>query len=92
LCATEGLQSCNGIRSGAVDVVVGTELLRQFRLVGAASNCCNLKPHVASVLDTQMTQTANAKHGNNIANLCPCVSESAERRKACAQQRRSGSR
>ena len=32
-------------------------------------NCYNLKTHLASVLYTQMTQTADDNHGNKIADL-----------------------
>jgi hypothetical protein len=42
--------------------VVGAELLRQFRLVGAVVNRRDLEPHVPGILQAQMTKAADTKH------------------------------
>src|SRR5262249_56713358 len=52
LGAAERLQSCCGIGSGAVDIVVRTELLGQVRRAGATSNRRHFESHVPSVLHT----------------------------------------
>ena len=88
LGAAERLQSRGGVGRGAVDVVVGAELLRQFRLVGTAGNRRDLEPHVPGVLDTQMAEAADPEHGDKIAGLRRRVSQGAERRESRAQQRR----
>jgi hypothetical protein len=71
-----------------VDVVVGAELLRQFRLVRATGNRDDLEPHVPGILHAQMTQAAYTDHSDKITSLCWCVSQRAERREPRAQQRR----
>src|SRR6516225_4232368 len=84
----ERLQSLSGVSSGAVNVMVGAELLRQFHLVGSTGNRRDLEPHVPGILHSQMTQAANTKHSDKITRLCWCVSQRAERREPRAQQRR----
>jgi hypothetical protein len=88
LGTAEGLQSLGGVGSRVVDVVVGAELLRQLRLVRATGNRDDLEPHVPGVLHAQMTQAAYTDHSDKITSLCWCVSQRAERRQPCAQQRR----
>jgi hypothetical protein len=58
--------------------MVGAELLRQFRPVGATVNRRDLEPHVPGILHTQMTQAANTKHGDEIAGLRWRVSQGTE--------------
>jgi len=76
------------VGSRVVDVVVGAELLRQFRRVRATGNRRDLETHMPSVLHAEMTQAANTKHSDKITGLCRSVSQSAERREPRAQQRR----
>src|SRR5262245_38596847 len=88
LGSAERLQSRGGVGSGAVDVMVGAELLRQFRLVGATGNRRDLEPHVAGILHTEMTKAADTEHSDKITGLRRRVSQGAERREPRAQQRR----
>src|SRR6267142_1220345 len=62
LGAAERVQSLGRVGSGAVDVVMGAELLRQFRLVGTTGNRRYLESHKPGILHTQMTQAANTEH------------------------------
>src|SRR5215831_12371466 len=81
----ERLQSRGGVASGAVDVVVGAELLCEFRLVGATGNRRDLEPHVPGILHTQMTQAADTENSDKITGLRWRVSQGAERRESRAQ-------
>jgi len=76
------------VSSRVVDVVMGAELLRQFRLVGATGNRRDLEPHVPGILHTQMTKAADTDHSDKITRLRRGVSERAERREPRAQERR----
>ena len=68
--------------------MVGAELVRQFRLVRATGNRGDFEPHAPSVLHAQMTKAAYTDHSDELTGLCRCVSQRAERREPCAQQRR----
>src|SRR6516165_8397157 len=84
LGAAERLQSRGGVASAAVDVVMGTELLGQFRRVDATGNRRDLEPHVPGILHTQMTQAADTEHSDKITGLRWRVSQGAERRESRA--------
>jgi hypothetical protein len=88
LGAAKRLQSRGGVGSGAVNVVVSAELLRQFGLVDTTGNRDDIEPHVPRILHAQMTQAANTQYSDKITGLCRCVSQRAERREPRAQQRR----
>src|SRR6516162_9600361 len=88
LGAAERLQSLGGVGSRVVDVVMGAELLRQFHLVGATGNRCDLEPHVPGILHAQMTKAADTDHSDKLTGLRWGVSQCAERREPRAQQRR----
>ena len=45
------------------------ELLGEFRLVSAAADRGDLEAHVASVLDPEVAEPADAEHGDEIASL-----------------------
>jgi len=57
--AAERLQSPGGVRGAIVDVVVGTEFLRQFRLIGATANRRDLEPHVPRTSRPRMLSYRN---------------------------------
>src|SRR5215813_13312847 len=88
LGAAERLQSRGRVGSAAVDVVVGAELLGQFRRVEATGNRHDLEPHVPGILHSQMTQATDTEHSDKITGLRWRVSQGAERRESRAQQRR----
>src|SRR5437016_9059113 len=64
------------------------ELLGEFGLVSAAADRGDLEAHVASVLDPEVAQPADAEHRDEIASLRRRIAQSAERREAGAEQRR----
>src|SRR5262249_44710403 len=80
LGAAERLQGLGGVGSPVVDVVMGAELLCQFRLVRATGNRCDLEPHVPGILHAQMTKAADTDHSDKITRLRRSVSQRAERR------------
>src|SRR6516162_5067152 len=88
LGAAERLQSRGRVGSAAVDVVVGAELLGQFRRIDATGNRRDLEPHVPGILHTQMSEAADAEHRDKITGLRRRISQRAERRESRAQQRR----
>src|SRR5262249_55247590 len=92
LGAAERPQSRGRVGSAAVDVVVGAELLGQFRRIDATGNRHDLEPHVPGILHTQMTKAADTEHSDKIAGLRRRVSQSAKRRESGAQQRRRSDR
>src|SRR5262245_43880438 len=69
LRATDFLQSGAGVRCGAVDEMMGAELLRQFGFVGAAGNRRDLEAHVARILHRQVTKPAEAEYRDEIGRL-----------------------
>src|SRR5262245_36920099 len=90
--AAEPLQSCAGVNSSAVEIMMGAKFLRQFRLVGAPGNRRDLESHVPGILHRQMTKATDTEHGNEVTGLGPCVLQRTERCDPSAQQRRSISR
>src|SRR6516162_9106873 len=68
--------------------MMSAKFLRQFRFVGAPGNRRDLESHVPGILHSQMTKATNTEHSNKITGLRRCVSQGAERRQPCAQQRR----
>src|SRR5262249_48785725 len=88
LGAAERLQSRGRVGSAAVDVVVGAELLGQFRRIDATGNRRGLEPHVPGILHTQMTKATDTEHSDKISGLRRRISQRAERRESRAQQRR----
>ena len=62
LRATEFLQSGAGVGCGAVDEMMGAELLRQLGFVGAARNRRDLEAHVTRILHRQVTKPADAEY------------------------------
>src|SRR5215469_6126040 len=89
LGAAKRLEGCSGIVSGAVDVVVSSELLRQLRRFCAATNRRDFETQVAGVLDSEMTETPDSEYGDKLAGLCRRIAQSVESRESRAQQRRS---
>src|SRR5262249_40643966 len=92
LGAAERLQSRGRVGSAAVDVVVGAELLGQFRRIDATGNRRNLETHAPGVLHTQLTEAADTEYSDKITGLRWRVSQGAERRESRAQQRRRSDR
>src|SRR5437016_1441966 len=64
------------------------ELLGEFGLGSAAADRGDLEAHVASVLDPEVAEPADAEHRDEIASLRRRIAQSAERREAGAEQRR----
>src|SRR3989442_12263697 len=64
------------------------ELLGEFGLVSAAADRGDLEAHVASVLDPEVAEPADAEHRDEIASLRRRIAQSAERREPGAEQRR----
>src|SRR4029077_18255922 len=60
----------------------------ELGLVGAAADRGDLEAHVASVLDPEVPEPADAQYGDEIASLRRRIAQSAERREAGAEQRR----
>src|SRR5262249_36674799 len=84
LRAAERLESYCGISRVAVDIVVRTEFLSQFRRPGATSNRRHFESHLPSVLHTEMAKAADAEHSYKITSFRWRVSQCVERRKPCA--------
>src|SRR5262249_30440120 len=86
--AAEPVQSFGGVNRSAVEIMMNAKPLGQFRLVGAPSNRYDLESHVPGVLHRQMTKATDTEHSNEVTALRRCVSQRAECRQPCAQQRR----
>ena len=63
------------------------ELLGELGLVSTTADRGDLEAHVASVLDPEVAEPADAEHGDEIARLGWRIAQSAERREAGAEQR-----
>src|SRR5262249_34914236 len=86
LGAAERLQSRGRVGSAAVDVVVGAELLGQFRRIAATGNRRDLEPHVPGILHTQMTEAADTEHSDKITGFRRRISQRAEPREPRPKQ------
>src|SRR5262249_28309652 len=68
-------QLLGSIRCLAVNVRVGSQLLRQHSVVRAASDGRNVITKLVGELDAKMPQAADALHGNKIARQRAAVAE-----------------
>ncbi len=69
LAPPSACRACAGSLAALVDVVMSTQFLCQFGLVGTTGNGHHLESHVPGILDSQMAQAADAENGHQVTGL-----------------------
>ena len=84
--AADGLQRLGRIVGRGVDVAVGPELLGERFLARSARQGDCVKAHLPRILHPEMTEAADAEHGDRIAPLSAAVAQRVVGRHARAEK------